>query len=89
MNDKEIVMDILDNLKCLSVNMTYALNEASCAKLYKEYFHMFEIINKYTKEFFDLAYKKGYYQLEKEDSKKIKSSLKTLSQELESCNCEK
>ena len=44
-------------------------------------------INKETKEVFDLAYKLGYYTLEAEDEKKIKSALKTLSQELESC-CE-
>ncbi len=89
MTEKEYTMDILDTLKSLSVNMTYALNEASCEKLYKEYFKMFEQINKYTKEVFDLAYKKGFYQLEEEESKKVKSAIKTLSQELESCNSEK
>ncbi len=85
MSDKEYIMDTLDTLKSLSVNMTYALNEASCDKLYKEYLEMFKAINKETKEVFDLAYKLGYYTLEAEDEKKIKSSLKTLSQELESC----
>ncbi len=84
MSDKEYMMDTLDTLKSLSVNMTYALNEASCDKLYKEYLKMFENINKETKEVFDLAYKLGYYTLEKESNTKIKASIKTLNQELES-----
>ena len=84
MTDKEYMMDTLDTLKSLSVNMTYALNEASCDKLYKEYLKMFENINKETKEVFDLAYKLGYYTLEKESNTKIKASIKTLNQELES-----
>ena len=84
MSDKEYLMDTLDTLKCLSVNMTYAMNEASCDKIYKEYLSMFKEINKETKEVFDLAYKLGYYTLESEDEKKIKSAIKTLSQELES-----
>lgn len=84
MSDKEYMMDTLDTLKSLSVNMTYALNEASCDKLYKEYLKMFENINKETKEVFDLAYKLGYYTLEKEANTKIKASIKTLNQELES-----
>ena len=84
MSDKEYMMDTLDTLKSLSVNMTYALNEASCDKLYKEYLKMFENINKETKEVFDLAYKLGYYTLEKEANTKIKASIKTLNQELAS-----
>ena len=84
MTDKEYMMDTLDTLKSLSVNMTYALNEASCDKLYKEYLKMFENINKETKEVFDLAYKLGYYTLEKEANTKIKASIKTLNQELAS-----
>ena len=84
MSDKEYLMDTLDTLKCLSVNMTYAMNEASCDIIYKEYLSMFKEINKETKEVFDLAYRLGYYTLESEDEKKIKSAIKTLSQELES-----
>ena len=86
MTDKEYLMDTLDTLKCLSVNMTYAMNEASCDKIYKEYLSMFKTLNKETKEVFDLAYKLGYYTLESEEEKKIKSAIKTLSQELESCS---
>ena len=88
MNDKEFIMDILESEKILSVNMPYALNEASCDKLYKSYLKMFENINKKVKEIFDLSYKLGFYKLEKEEGKKIKSTIKTLTQELSSSSDE-
>ena len=81
-------MDILESEKNLSVNMTFALNEASCDKLYKSYLKMFENINKKVKEIFDLSYKLGFYKLEKEEGKKIKSTIKTLTQELSSSSDE-
>lgn len=84
MTDKEYMMDILDTEKWVTVNMAYALNEASCESLYKEYFAIFKNISKATKDVFDMAYGLGYYNLEKEDNKKIKSNIKTLSQELDS-----
>lgn len=82
MTDKEYMMDMLDTEKYISVNMTYALNEASCEKLYKKYLDMFKNINEYAKKIFDLAYSKNYYTLEEEETKKIKSAIKTLSQDL-------
>ena len=88
MNDKEYIMDILESEKNLSVNMTFALNEASCDRLYKSYLKMFENINKKVKEIFDLSYKLGFYKLEKEEGKKIKSTIKTLTQELSSSSDE-
>ena len=88
MNDKEYIMDILESEKNLSVNMTYALNEASCDKLYKSYLKMFENINKKVKEIFDLSYKLDFYKLEKEEGKKIKSTIKTLTQDLNSYSSE-
>jgi len=89
MTDKEYMMDMLDTEKFISVNMTYALNEASCDKLYKKYFDMFKNINESAKKIFDLAYVKNFYTLEEEESKKIKSALKTLSQDLCSGESEK
>lgn len=82
MNNKEFMMDILETEKSMSVNMTYALNEASSKHLYDKYFKMFKEINKATKDIFYLAYSKGFYKLEQETSKKINGAYKTLSQEL-------
>lgn len=85
MTDKEFIMDLLETEKNLTVNMVYALNEASNDSLYKELFEMFKEISKTTKDLFTFAYNKGFYQLEAEQTKKIKDAIKTLSQELELC----
>ena len=84
MTDKEVLMDVLETEKCMSVNMTLALNEASHEKLYNELFNMFEEINENVKEIFALAYDLGFYQLEAEKTTKIEKAVKTLSQELAS-----
>lgn len=82
MNEKDILMDILENLKFISVNMTYALNEASSEYLYDKYFKMFKDVNKSSKEVFNLINSKGFYPLEEEDNSKIKDAYDMLSQEL-------
>lgn len=84
MTDKEYMMDILDTEKYLSVNMTYAMNEASCDVIYKKYESMFKKINGAAKEVFDLAYQKNFYKLEQAEAKKINTALDTLSQDLAS-----
>ncbi len=82
MNDKDFLMDILETEKCMSVNMTYALNEASCKYLYDKYFKMFKELNKLVKDIFGLAYNKGYYKLEQEEQKKITDTYTMLSKEI-------
>lgn len=82
MNEKDILMDILENLKFISVNMTYALNEASNEYLYDKYFKMFKDVNRSTKEVFNLINSKGFYPLEKEENSKIKDAYDMLWQEL-------
>lgn len=82
MTDKEILMDVLETEKNMSVNMTFALNEASHEKLYDELFNMFEEINESAKEIYALAYELGYYQLEEEKSSKLDKTIKKLAQEL-------
>ena len=82
MTDKEFLMDVLEMEKNMAVNMTYALNEASCDSLYKELFKMFEAISKTTKDLFTLAYDAGYYTLEEETKSKIEKAITSLDQEL-------
>lgn len=83
MNDKEILMDILEMEKNITVNTTYALNEASCDYLYKEIFKMHEQISKTTKEIFNFAYNEGFYPLEKAEQNKITKAIYNLKQELQ------
>lgn len=82
MSDREILMDVLETEKNMSVNMTYALNEASHEKLYNELFNMFEEINESAKELFAIAYNLNYYKLKAEKSTNIKTSVQKLSQDL-------
>ncbi|MBQ8234750.1 MAG: spore coat protein [Bacilli bacterium] len=81
MEDKYIVMDILDSLKNMSSFMTIALNESSNSKLYNEIFKFFKDVNKETKELFEYALKNNWYQLENEDDNKIKNVLNKLENE--------
>ena len=79
-SSKKQIEEIAKNETLDELAEKYPSNVEMC----KEYLKMFENINKETKEVFDLAYKLGYYTLEKESNTKIKASIKTLNQELES-----
>lgn len=81
MEDKYIVMDILETLKNMSSFMTIALNESSNSNLYNEIFKFFKDVNKEEKELFEYALKNNWYQLENEDTNKIKSTLTKLENE--------
>ena len=63
MEDKYIVMDILETLKDMSSFMTIALNESSNSNLYNEIFKFFKDVNKEEKELFEYALKNNWYQL--------------------------
>ena len=82
MNEKQILNDTLSTLKAMSVNMTFALNEASCDNIYNLYYEQFKDINRYTKQVYDLMYQKGYYSLCNVEKNKISKVLKTIKDEL-------
>ena len=81
MNEKMILNDVLATLKAMSVNLTIALNEASCDNVYNLYLEQFKDVNKYTKLVYDLMYKKGYYNLCNVKEDKINQVLKTIKDE--------
>lgn len=76
--EQAILLDILSTLKAMSVNLTYALNEASCDNVYNLYYEQFKDVNKYTKLVYDLMYKKGYYDLSNVEKNKINKTLTKL-----------
>lgn len=80
MNDKDFLNDILETEKNMSVNFTYALNEASNEELFKEIYNMFQNIKQAQRDIFELAFKKGWYSLEKAETNKINEEYNTLSQ---------
>lgn len=86
MNDENYLNDILETEKNMSVNYTYALNEASNEILYEELFDMFSKIKEVQRKIFELAFSKGWYSLEKAEETKINeeyNKLTNLIEELE------
>lgn len=79
MNDKDFLNDMLETEKNMSVNFTYALNEASNEELFEEIYGMFERIKESQRNLFELAFKKGWYSLEKAEETKINEEYNMLS----------
>ena len=71
--------DILESEKNMSVNYTYALNEASNEELFKRIYDMFIHIKETQRNLFELSFKKGWYTLEKAEENKINEEINTLS----------
>lgn len=86
MNDKDYLNDLLETEKNMGVNFCIALNEASNEDLYEEIYDMFEDIKECQRDLFELAFRKGWYTLEKEQNTKISEKYNTLSQEFTELN---
>ena len=71
MNDENYLNDILETEKNMSVNFTYALNEASNETLFNEIYEMFKQIKEAQRNLFELSFRKGFYTLEKVETNKI------------------
>ena len=82
MSDKDYLLEMLTTEKNISVNIVYALNEASNKDIYDLYFKMFKNINKLTKDIYEECVNKGYYQKNNIQEKKIIDAYNQLSQEL-------
>ena len=79
MNDRDFLNDILESEKNMSVNYTYALNEASNEELFKRIYDMYIHIKETQRNLFELSFKKGWYTLEKAEENKINEEINTLS----------
>lgn len=78
MNDENYLNDILETEKNMSVNFTYALNEASNETLFNEIYEMFKQIKASQRNLFELNFRKGFYTLEKAETNKINEEYNTL-----------
>lgn len=87
MDSKFILYDVISSMKNMTVNYSYALNEASSPFLYEEYMNQFTKISKITKDLFYLAYEKGWYTLEASLNSKISKEIKKLKNELQEKEC--
>ena len=79
MNDRDYLNDMLETEKNMSVNFTYALNEASNEELFEMIYNMFQNIKQSQRNLFELAFRKGWYSLEKAEDTKINEEYNKLS----------
>ena len=83
MNDENYLNDMLETEKNMSVNMTYALNEASNENLFDEIYETFNMVKESQRTLFELAFKKGWYCLEKAEENKISEEYNKLTKSIE------
>lgn len=81
LNDKDYLNSVLSLLKDMEKNYTVVLTEASNEYLFNKYEEIFDKIKMLQRETFELAFKKGWYVLEKADDTKINEKYNTLNQE--------
>ncbi|MDD2181018.1 MAG: spore coat protein [Bacilli bacterium] len=82
MNDRDYLNDILNTEKCMSDNLSIALNEASNDYIFKEILPMFNDTKAAAKDIFNLLFQNGWYSLEKAEQQKIQQKQTEFSQKL-------
>ncbi len=83
MNDRDYLNDLLANEKCIVVNTSTALTEASNDKLKDEIFKIFETVEQIQRETYELAWNNGWYVLESAEKTKITQKEKELQKKLD------
>ena len=78
MNDENYLNAELECMKNMSNDFNIALNEMSNEFLYQKIYPMFENIRKMQRELFELAFRKGWYTLEKAEENKITKKVNQL-----------
>ena len=86
LNDKDHINSLLGTLKQMVKNYAVALTEASNEYLYEEYKKMFDEYSSLQRRVFEIMFKKGWYVLEKSETKKINDKYQTLSKEFTDLN---
>lgn len=71
MNDCDYLTSQLACEKDMSINMCYALNEASNETLYQALYPIFENVKNMQRSIYELMFRKGWYTLEKAETQKI------------------
>ena len=84
MNDKDYINRLLTCLKEMTKTYNVSLTEASNEVLYKKYKEMFLKYSSMQRKVYELMFKKGWYELEEVDSKKLTQKYNMLNKELDS-----
>lgn len=82
MNDRDYLNTLLEIEKNMSNNLSIALNEASCDKLFNAEFLLFTETKGMARDLYDMMFECGWYSLEKEEKVKIDECLKELEPKL-------
>lgn len=75
MNDRDYLNTLLELEKNMSNNLSIALNEASCDKLFNFEFLLFTETKGMARDLYDMMFESGWYSLEKADKNKINEVL--------------
>lgn len=83
LNDKDYLNSCLSLLKEMEKNYTVVLTEASNENLFGKYDEIFNEIKSLQREVFELAFRKGWYTLEKAPTNKVSEKYEMLNKEFE------
>jgi spore coat protein CotF len=86
MNDKDYLTDLLESLKNMVNNYSYALNETSNRSLYDEIKKIFDETSNLQRLFFDYLFQRGWYCLEREKEQKITEAKQKMSSKISEMN---
>lgn len=78
MNDKDYLNTLLEIEKNMSNNLSIALNEASCDKLFNGEFLLFTETKGMARDLYDMMFECGWYSLERAEKMKIDECLQEL-----------
>lgn len=82
LNDCDYLNQVLECTKNMSVNLAIALNEASNEKLYNEFFGIYNDLKTAQRDLYNMAFKNGWYSLEKAENTKINEKLTEFKQKM-------
>jgi len=88
MNDRDYLNCALLAEKDMSNNLSYVLNEVSNDKLFDDVYEIFDEVKNYARDCYDLAFKNGWYKLEKAEQTKITKTLTELNEKFNELNSE-
>lgn len=82
LNDCDYLNEVLACEKNMSVNLAIALNEASNKQLFDEIYTIYLDIKTAQRDLYNMAFKKGWYSLEKAEETKISEKLNEFNQKI-------
>lgn len=82
LNDCDYLNEILACEKNMSINLAIALNEASNRDFFNEIYTIFEDVKMAQRDLYNMAFKKGWYSLEKADNQKVTTKEQEFTQKL-------